>query len=39
MKPQTLAITAPYSPVFQKLKSLLKRKIEPSAKKPSQEGV
>ena len=28
MKPQTLTITAPYSPVSQKLKSLLKSKIE-----------
>ncbi|WP_192888791.1 DUF2787 domain-containing protein [Vibrio bathopelagicus] len=28
MKPQTLTITAPYSPVSQKLKSLLKNKIE-----------
>ncbi|WP_146492532.1 DUF2787 family protein [Vibrio sp. T20] len=32
MKQQTLTITAPYSPVFQKLKSLLKRKIEPLCK-------
>ncbi|MEZ8863180.1 DUF2787 family protein [Vibrio sp. 10N.247.311.51] len=28
MKPQTLIITAPYSPVSQKLKSLLKSKME-----------
>ncbi|CAK2300288.1 DUF2787 domain-containing protein [Vibrio crassostreae] len=28
MKPQTLTITAPYSPVSQKLKSLLKSKME-----------